>query len=262
MMSYQAALSASAEQFLINSDRVYEDCWKGISDLDKIIVSVHSQRADQARAYLLPSLYAYWERYFKSVMGEYLSALSQAGVLHKDCKSALARTRIRGELQGVAKVVGFRELHESADCLSTEELQKLLLEGSNWIAAAVEFRDPVTWVKTENNVKYHVLEQNYKRFALDINSLKTHVNGDLQLHPGLEKLVNLRNDIAHGANFKPLTSAEWEELKTFVLNVFLALQQDLYDTLQTEARIVEAASPKAVKQFTFGEYADRLKESS
>jgi hypothetical protein len=49
----------------------------------------------------------------------------------------------------------------------------------------------------------------------------------------------MRNDIAHGSEFKALTSSEWEETRNFVLKIMQVVQLDLYESLKDQAKMLE-----------------------
>jgi hypothetical protein len=255
-MSLQEALDRAADTFLENTNVVYSECSEGVARLDRIIVSVHAELAGWTRTSLIPSLYAYWERFFTNALGEYLRALSTVGVACKDSHESLRRLRIRRELQDLGEFFGINQFHEMADKLSPREIQ-LLFEGSGrWLDESLEFPNPERWVETDNNVRFAVLERNLKRLALSCEPIKAHFASGRSLYALLEKLVNDRNAIAHGQAFDETSSETWNELRQFVEMLLNALQLYLYESLRKEASIVDhTASSCAVRSFSVGSYA-------
>jgi hypothetical protein len=230
-MSRQDALKRAAEEFLETTNVVYDECATGIARLDRIIVSVHTELAGWARMLLLPSLYAYWERFFVAALGEYLRAISLVGVACKDSCEALRTLRIRRELLDLASALEMSKFHDLAEKLSPSDIQALFRDTSQWLDAALDFPNPERWVETESNVRFKVLERNLEKLALTVAAIKAHFATGPSLYELLEKLVDERNAIAHGASFSPLSSEHWNELREFVEKLLNALQLYLYESL-------------------------------
>lgn len=239
-MSYKASLNSSADAFLIATDKLYLDCDRGISDIERIIIAVPSSLSDKTRAYMVPVLYAYWERFFKICFAEYLRALEQAGISMRDCKASIARFRIRKELQGIASALKLSSLSDAVDKTNTDELGKLFQDIGTWLNGPLGFKDPAAWVNTESNVRFRVLEKNCKVAGVDPSAIKSRMTGKLNLFQGLEDLVDTRNEIAHGATFGPIEHTRWSELRTFVGELQNALQLELYQSLLDETKCIEA----------------------
>ncbi|MDQ6621987.1 MAG: MAE_28990/MAE_18760 family HEPN-like nuclease, partial [Verrucomicrobiota bacterium] len=167
MPNYTATLQAAAEELLQNTNEVYDECSDGIAELDRIIVSVAALRVEATRSYLIPILYAYWERFFRTAFTEYIRVLSDAAIGFGDCHVPIAVVRVRQELAAFARQAGAPQLHELSDCYSFEELSTLFEEFSSWLARPVQFRDPENWVSTDGNVQFRVLEKNCRIIGLD-----------------------------------------------------------------------------------------------
>jgi hypothetical protein len=255
-MSRQEALNRAAQEFLETTNIVYDECATGIARLDRIIVSVHAELAGWTRMLLLPSLYAYWERFFVATLGEYLRAISLVGVSCKDSHVALRTLRIKRELLDLASALGINKVHELAEKLSPSEIQALFQDALHWLEAELDFPRPELWIETESNVRFKVLEKNLERLALTIAAIKSHFATGPSLYELLERLVNERNTIAHGASFSPVTAELWNELREFVEKLLNALQLYLYESLLQESSIFDSvATIAASRAFPVGSYA-------
>jgi hypothetical protein len=255
-MNRQDALSRAAEAFLQTTNAVYDECSTGIARLDRIIVSVHTDLTGWARMLLLPSLYAYWERFFVSALSEYLRAISVVGVACKDSHEALRTLRIRRELLDLGKAIGVSKIHELAERLSPSDIQTLFQDSLRWLDQSLDFPNPERWIDTESNVRFRVLEKNLERLALTVAVVKTHFANGPSLFELLETLVDKRNAIAHGESFSRLSSETWNQLREFVERLLNALQLYLYESLLEESLVFcEANSPSGSATFSMGTYA-------
>lgn len=233
-------MASVSEQFLLATDRLYDECSRGVDELSRIVVSVSSNHAPATRTYLLPIVYAYWERFFRGVFAEYVRAVSSARVSLNDIDDALARSWLKrsfgdaletGSAQSITDLMGKKPLSES---------QAMLASLARAFSSPVEFGDPATWIRTYSNVGYDTLEDNCKTLGLEVLSIKRALEqgSGLHLFPQLKALVDSRNDIAHGSTFQPIDSATWNEKVKFCSSLMNAVQMELYARLQTlESRL-------------------------
>jgi hypothetical protein len=246
MPKYLPALQTGAQEFLRNTNKAYDECSRGIAELDRIIVSVAANRADATRAYLIPILYAYWERFFRTSFAEYVRVLSNVAILFIDSHIPLTLVRLRREFSIFAKESNVGRIHELSDRYTCAELALLLEEFADWINGPVTFRDPESWVDTEGNVQFGVLEKNCRNIGLEVDRLKAAIQHNKSLFQGLKDLVDKRNSIAHGEVFEPVSQKEWEAVRSFVLDLLNVLQDELYQHLQDPGK-VQGSVPLAVK---------------
>ena len=229
--------------FLEATDRVYDECAGGIADLDRIIVGTPSMLAGKTRTALVPTLYAYWERFFRVVMGEFLQAVSSAKLPLGDLNSALAKLRVK---RAIRESIGRNGYQALMAAIENHGLVKVSVEvneiaqGASMLIAELasnaRFADPETWIETESNVRYEVIERNYAAFGLKIDALRaTLEEGGFKLYPDLKDLVDTRNKIAHSETISPTTQQQWERLRTFTVNLMNALQLSLHGELEDEA---------------------------
>lgn len=236
MSNYLPALQAAAQEFLLNTNKSYDECSQGISELDRIIVSVAASRSDATRAYFIPILYAYWERFFRTTFSEYIRVLSNVAILFIDSHIPLTTIRVRREFGAFAKESKIGKLHELSDRYTLGELSQLLEEFAVWIDGPISFRDPERWVDTESNVRFEVLEKNCRNIGLAVDRLKASIRHSKSLFQALKDLVDKRNSIAHGQTFEPVNQEEWESTRSFVLDLMNVLQDQLYEHLKDPAK--------------------------
>ncbi len=246
--NYSPALQVAAQEFLRNTNSSYDECCSGIAELDKIIVSVAANRADATRGYLVPILYAYWERFFRTSFTEYIRVLSNVAILFADSHIPLTVKRLRWELSAFAKEARIAKINELADRYTFDELSALLKEFSNWIDGSTTYRDPEDWVDTESNVRFEVLEKNCDNIGLSVARLKAGIRHSKGLFQALKDLVDRRNSIAHGQRFEPVSQDDWESTREFVLHLINLLQYELYEHLKDPVKVT--GSPPTTPKLT------------
>jgi hypothetical protein len=192
----------------------------------------------EARGYFVPILYAYWERFFRIAFSEFLRCIAITKFHVDEIRLKLAVLRIGRELADISHKHKFKQLHELCQNRSMAEVKSLLRQLLVTVESPVEFSPLYQWVKTYSNVEYSTLEDNCIRLGIDVNSLKANFDAK-SLHASLKDLVDTRNDIAHGSEFKALTSNEWEETRNFVLKVMQVVQLELYESLKDQAKMLE-----------------------
>lgn len=233
----------SAEEFLRTTDVVYEECANGLATLDRIIVSVNSSLADHTRSYLVPLVYAYWERFFKMTFAEFLRCVTLRGITAMQLNSNLAQFLLKVKINDALKNSRIGRIQELAGKQIIEEAKQHYDSMHSWFSAPLQLLSPANLVETESNVKYEVLDSNCKNFGIDIQGIKAHTEraGKI-LFVQLNELVTFRNQIAHGEVFHPVTSEKWQTFKEFVLDLMNATQIHLYETLTDDTKMLRPVS--------------------
>ena len=240
-MSVQERLELAAREFLASTDTTYDECAKGVFTLDRIIIGTPTILVAEARGYFVPILYAYWERFFRISFGEYLRCITVSKLHVDELKLKIAILRIGRELAEISDRHKFKQIHELCHNRSVAEIKLLLRQLLTTMESPIEFSPLYKWVRTYSNVEYTTLEENCARFGIDVNTLKA--NFDVKsLYASLKDLVDTRNDIAHGSEFKTLTADEWEETKNFVLKIMQVVQFELYESLRDQTKMLENVS--------------------
>jgi RiboL-PSP-HEPN len=236
-----------ADDFLASTNPIFDECLRGVTTLSNIVVSVKDSLVGEARAALVPALYAYWERFFRLTFGEFLRCVSVAGISAAALSDPLVRFRIRREflrLDTSHRTI----LLESLDRRGPSQAQALLHAIATDLQSIeslfnqpVAFPDPDSWIETDSNVRYEVLEKICSRLGVDPEDLKS-LLGKYVLYPALKELVDMRNDIAHGTVIAPLDAAKWNALQEFVSVLMNAVQLFLYEALANDRHLVLPAS--------------------
>jgi len=190
-MSRQDALNRAAQEFLETTNVVYDECATGIARLDRIIVSVHTELAGWTRMLLLPSLYAYWERFFVAALGEYLRAISLVGVACKDSHAALRTLRIKRELLDLASAPGINKLHELAEKLSPSEIQALFRDALQWLDADLDFHAQSVGSKPKVMFDLRFLRETLRNLRLLLLPLK-HISQQAHLFMSFWKDLSMK----------------------------------------------------------------------
>jgi hypothetical protein len=175
--------------------------------LDRLIVNVSSSMADQARSYLLPCLYAYWERYYRILFGEFLRCVSLVGLPMADGNTRLVRYRVAREIRSRLDTRKVKVLEELAHVGDVPSTRSFLSDLVTWLDTPLSFSDLETWIITTPNIQFEVLEEMCERLGLNVGGLKQQLDErKLSLYQGLRELVSERNRIAHEGHLKKSVS--------------------------------------------------------
>ena len=228
-MAKTNAFEESSEAFLNNSDQAYDECADGIANLDKIIVSVGSRFSSMTRGYLLPIIYAYWERFFRIVFAEYLRCVELISMHLNQLHPQLAQFKLRRDLNDILKRNSVKQLQDIATSLGIDGAKIFCENLAAVFNTPITFTDPTNWVETESNVNFFVLETNCKNLGIDIEAIKKRLQeSQITLFSALKQLVDARNQISHGETFRDMNQEEWEIIKNFTLTVMTAVQLELF----------------------------------
>jgi hypothetical protein len=231
-------LELNADNFLKNTDVAYAECAAGLANLDRIVVCVCSSYSSMTRGYLLPMIYAYWERFFKVVFSEFLVCIEANNVPFKNVNTDIAKFKIKKELSISLKNKNVGHLQELPNNCEIAELLEFFSGYALFFEKPISFADPSDWISTESNVQFAVLEKNCKNLGLDISQIKkTLKESSIELYSNLKELVDARNRIAHGQSFEEVNSSKWELMKGFVLELMTTLQMHLYDFLKDKSKV-------------------------
>jgi hypothetical protein len=240
MASLKVSITVLVDEFLSSTNQTYDECSKGISDLDRIIVASPTLLTAQCRMALVPALYAYWERFFRLALSEYVRCIHMAEVPLENLSEPLARL-----------VLG-REVRERIDVRLSEALHRTIREeGASGFAARAQgllqtasalcslatgvaiFPSPETWIDTDSNVSFKMVEKNCERLGLNLARLRGKFEqSQVSLYSALKDLVDTRNGIAHGESLSAMGAHNWNTLKESALLAMNALQEELRESLE------------------------------
>jgi MAE_28990/MAE_18760-like HEPN len=170
-----------------------------ITRLRRIIVQFSNSTLETTVVRMsIPMLYAHWEGCVKETCQIYIEYIEDAVPTAGCLKPAILGYLWTYELRKLSGGVGFDKKHSIA---------KLALTA---LGKPVCFRDAERTVDTKSNLNFDALEEISKHLCLDISSLR-----EDKRH--LDALVNLRNNIAHGANPSGLEASDFEQYASSVL---------------------------------------------
>lgn len=224
-----------SDEFLLSSNRAYDECAFGIRRLDQMIVSVSSPLAGDARTALTPILYAYWERFFRVVVGDFFRIVSGLRLNVLELNVSLATEWMKFRCTEFHAAYGIKHLAELAPRYGIQTAVQLIEAlGRDFLHPPVF--EPTKWVDTENNVSFHVVARNLNRIGADIAAFTRHFPKTGQsIFQMLKDLVDSRNRIAHGEELGVTSADEWNSLRETALFAMNALQMTLLDHLESEA---------------------------
>lgn len=230
-----------ADDFMAASDAIYTECSRGIADLDRLIVATPSHLSGIARTALVPSLYAYWERFFRQVLGDFLRCVSLPALPLRERNRRLGKLRIKREVRERAhtpeRLLDIIERRDLPDARTTIiEARDALQAVEALCDTPLQFINPETWLALDANIRFEVIKKNFDRLGLDADKLKGELLGSgFALFPTLKDMVDTRNDIAHGTTIHATPPERWESLRTFTLALMNSFQLHLYESLRSDA---------------------------
>ncbi len=239
-MSAKNKLESVSDEFLTNTTILYEDCVDGLKSLDRIVVDVTSNLTSMTRSYLVPIVYAYWERFFKSVFSEFFRCIEKAKIDLTDIDPDIISLRLRKELKKIANEQKISELHILADKFEISDLRCKINTFSSSLTQPLSFPQDIDWVETESNVSFNVLKKMCDRWKINISSIKRDLKEkNMDIFPLLKELLDIRNAVTHGENFRDVGPEDWDRLKTFVKELMSVLQLALYAHLKEHHTVLK-----------------------
>lgn len=232
-------LQTVADEFLAATNPIYSECSSGIALVQRIAVNVSSGLAGDARAYLLPSVYGYWERFFRMTLIEFVSSLGRCRLTALSVSPQIASVGLREQIALALKQQKIKQLTEIPSSVDSPQAHAFFAALESWFGSPFRMIDPDAHVDTSVNVRYEILASNLATWGVDIERVKELVlDGKCVLYPDLKRLVDRRNDIAHGNVFTPCEQDEWTRLTDLVLVLMNALQLALYEFLREPSRVM------------------------
>ena len=164
----------------------------------------------------IPMIYALWEGYIKEVCQLYLEYIEKNVPCIVDLQPAILGYMWTSELRPLTGGLNFARKTAVAS----------LALGS--ASTPVAFPDTEKEINTKSNLNYRVLEDIANHLCLDIAALTT-----WKFH--LNALVNLRNNIAHGARPTSLCYADFDEYSRNTIALMEAFEGVICDAVNNRA---------------------------
>ena len=202
----------------------------------RLIENIASRSEDEAerdmlRRSLILLTYAHFEGFCKFALLAYASTVNAIGLPCRDaCTPLVAATlgKIFAALRDVnTKHEDFaRGLPDDRDLHMLARQRSFIDNYETILARRVELQDSL--VDTKSNLNSLTLKRNLYQLGLEYPVVETH-------RGSIDKLLGVRNAIAHGDALKVPTENEVEEYTAAAFNVMRFVQQEVYGALRNEA---------------------------
>ena len=199
-----------------------------------------SGQEDQFRRALVVLLYAHFEGYCKFALSVYVNAVNQVGLPCRDANFALTAASLGDVLAALrnpsSKCDEFRNSLPDDSALHLFAREREFVERTTGFEARkVAIPDGV--VDMESNLKPIVLRKNLYRLGLPLDTFEP-VEGQIN------RLLNSRNQIAHGESKSGIPLKSYEELRDAVYTVMQSLTIEVTKAL-IERRFLRSTSVPA-----------------
>jgi hypothetical protein len=175
-------------------------------------------------------LYAHYEGFCKFVFTIYVDTINNEGIRCNDANFFL----VAATLENV-----FKELRnpdskalEFKHSLPDDKKLHVFARDKQFIERSTTFQQrtiaiPETVVDTESNLKPVVLRKNLYRLGFPHDALQ-------DVEGSISRLLNIRNEIAHGANSRGVTNTEYESLRRSAFKVMDTIKRYIMDALTSK----------------------------
>jgi hypothetical protein len=209
-----------------------EQAWRTneIRFFDNQASKLDNNEQDKFRRANILLLYAHYEGFCKFVFTLYVNAINSEGLRCIDANHSLAAATLETlfyELRNPeAKATEFKN--------SAPDDKKLHLFARNkeFVERSADFYQrkvliPDSFVDTESNLKPIVLRKNLYKLGFPFDGLQS-------IEGSIHRLLNLRNEIAHGAHGNGVGSKEYEEVRKSTFDVMNAVKRYVMDALSNK----------------------------
>lgn len=178
---------------------------------------------------LVVMLYAHLEGFAKYALMHYVRSINDAQVSCKDVKYAIAAASLAevfnalSNNQRVSKLFK-KELPDDKKLHRNSRQIEFLERIDEFRSATVVLGDSV--VDFESNLKPHILRKNLFQLGLDHEQFAS-LDGDLN------RLLNLRNEIAHGSRMHSISESEYIQLRGMVFKMMREIMADIMSAIES-----------------------------
>lgn len=163
---------------------------------------------DQSRRTLILLLYAHFEGFIKFALALYVDSVNSVGIVCGKADSALVAATLSHVFKDLRnpdkKSDAFRNVLPDDTQLHKFAREREFVERTNDIKN-IRLTIPNDIVDTESNLKPVVLRKNLFKLGFDYS-------GIVSFEGNIHKLLNYRNDVAHGSRRDGITRREYEEI--------------------------------------------------
>jgi MAE_28990/MAE_18760-like HEPN len=220
-------------------EEVYEDIENDRGQREReirLIENIAARTDDGAeremlRRSLILLTYAHFEGFCKFALLAYASAVNALGLPCRDaCTPLVAATlgKVFAALRDANSKheVFARSLPDDRDLHLLARQRSFIDNYETIVSRRVELRDSL--IDTKSNLNSLVLKRNLYQLGLDYPVIDTH-------RGSIDKLLGVRNAIAHGDALKVPTAKEVDEYTAAAFEVMRFVQQEVYDALRSQA---------------------------
>ncbi|WP_204103484.1 MULTISPECIES: MAE_28990/MAE_18760 family HEPN-like nuclease [Spirulina sp. CCY15215] len=156
-------------------------------------------------------LYAHYEGFCKFAWDIYLEALARKGIKRKECKDNIVKLSLKSEFGQLRKDLSSDKIWDFAQTFHSTLLEKKLVFTQK-LGTQSNLR-PTLFISNINEVELNCTLANFYKNELDA-------------------LVDNRNSIAHGENFKISNIAEYQKYEQIAIEVMYELAISIIDALE------------------------------
>jgi hypothetical protein len=183
------------------------------------------------RKSLVLLLYAHFEGFCKFAFAHYIKAINSEGLTCREVNAALGAAtlaRMFAELRNPEK-----KAREFGNALPDDAKLHRFAREREFVEKSSEFETrfvtiPDDVVDTESNLKPVVMKKNLYKIGLDHNRFSS-FDGQIS------KLLQFRNNIAHGVQVAGLEHNEYDQLRSDVSLIMTQIKRDVMSALQNKA---------------------------
>lgn len=206
------------------SDMEYSLTWR-ISEYRALKNLLKDENKVSVIKVLVVMLYAHFEGFFKDCMELYIQHINSSAGLLEDFNDSIIAASLNREYGSFEdtnhKCKELTSIPPAEDFLHRFHRRKELTSifTSNFLRKQIRVREAI--VNTKSNLSYDVLQANMYILGLDCNKFdgeKSNIN----------KLVNLRNSVAHGSQKDPIEFSELEVLEKSITMLMEEIIKYLY----------------------------------
>lgn len=162
----------------------------------------------------LPILYAHWEGYVKETCQLYIEHIENTVAYARQLQPAVLGYLWTPLLRPISGGLNFDRRKAVAEHAITS------------VRKSIVFKDAERAINTRSNLKFSVLREIADDLCLDISSLTSKGRQ-------VDAFVNMRNNIAHGANPRALSYADFEQHAELVVRLMEGFEQVLHHSIRT-----------------------------
>lgn len=183
---------------------------------------------DRYRKVLVVMLYSHFEGFCKACFLIYLKSINSLGLLRKEVNENLIASSMEDIFRKYddkdRKCDIFRRpLPNDKEIHRFFRRTDLIIQFNDFLEEKLYIPDKV--IDTESNLRYHVMQKNLYRLGIDHRIFEKH-------RGNINKLVNLRNSIAHGSKRSGISYKDYESLEETVYNMMNELIKVLINSLE------------------------------